>query len=1021
MMFLSSTIRMKKSSTVALLQFTSFLLYAIFWAASAADAHKEDDFLGCLMHHSNDPVAFSKLISTPLSTSYSSILNVSIQNMRFTLPNTRKPQLILTPDHESQIQTAIHCSKKHNLQVRILSGGHDFEGSSYVSDVPFFVLNMFNFRSVSVDPESRTAWVGAGATLAFRLKRTLEQNATELVHKWQFVAPKLPENLLLELQLTVVQSNETGKRTVQASFVTLFEGGADELVGLMKEHFPELGVAKEDCVQLSSWVEFITYFYHLPIEDTYKLLKSRVPLSPKSFFKSKADFVQKPISKAGLKKLWDLVIKIDSPPVGMNWTPYGARMAEIPESEIPFPHRAGNIFMVFKKIQWHETNPEVMKERLASMRKLHRLMGEFVDNNNPRAAYADYRDLDLGVNNVGKTSVEQARIWGAPYFKNNFDRLVRVKTMVDPDDYFKNEQSIPPFSTHSSRFLIYTLEGIPSFAGLISLIHPTSESARATYGWNSKVEMKSKKSLFQYTCIFLCAILWAVSADPHQEFISCLLHNSSDSVAVSKIISTPHSTSYASILNASIQNLRFSLPNTPKPQLIITPFHESQIQTAIHCSKRHGLQMRILSGGHDFEGSSYVSDVPFFVLNMHNFRSISVDPKTRTAWVGAGVNLGQTYYNLVKTNSCFAFPAGYYATVGIGGHVTGGGYGPLLRKFGLAADNVVDARVIDAEGRILDRKSMGEDLFWAIRGGMGASFCVILEYKIKIVEVSNHFTVFRLQRTLEQNATELVHKWQYVAPNAPAELLLELQLTVVPSNQTGKRTVQATFITLFEGGADKLLSFMGKKFPELGLVKKDCIQLSSWVEFINYFFQLPIESTYKLLKNSIPPTPKSYFKSNADFIQKPVSKQGLQKIWDLMLQIDISPPVQMNWTPLGAKMAEIPESETPFPHRAGNIILVFKQIQWQGTDPEMIKERLAQFKRLYNLIGQFVDHNPRGAYADYRDLDLGVNNVGKTSVEQARIWGAPYFKNNFDRLVKVKTMVDPGDYFKNEQSIPPLS
>ncbi|VFQ98199.1 unnamed protein product [Cuscuta campestris] len=38
----------------------------------------------------------------------------------------------------------------------------------------------------------------------------------------------------------------------------------------------------------------------------------------------------------------------------------------------------------------------------------------------------------------------QARVWGVKYFKNNFDRLVRVKTMVDPQDFFRNEQSIPP-------------------------------------------------------------------------------------------------------------------------------------------------------------------------------------------------------------------------------------------------------------------------------------------------------------------------------------------------------------------------------------------------------------------------------------------------------------------------------------------------------------------------------------------------------------------------------------------------
>ncbi|GMN19847.1 hypothetical protein TIFTF001_042935 [Ficus carica] len=69
----------------------------------------------------------------------------------------------------------------------------------------------------------------------------------------------------------------------------------------------------------------------------------------------------------------------------------------------------------------------------------------------------------------------------------------------------------------------------------------------------------------------------------------------------------------------------------------------------------------------------------------------------------------------------------------------------------------------------------------------------------------------------------------------------------------------------------------------------------------------------------------------------------------------------------------------------------------------------------------YVSKNPRGAYLNYRDLDLGRNNnKGTVSYAQASTWGRSYFKDNFDRLVHVKTEVDPTNFFKNEQSIPPL-
>lgn len=76
-------------------------------------------------------------------------------------------------------------------------------------------------------------------------------------------------------------------------------------------------------------------------------------------------------------------------------------------------------------------------------------------------------------------------------------------------------------------------------------------------------------------------------------------------------------------------------------------------------------------------------------------------------------------------------------------------------------------------------------------------------------------------------------------------------------------------------------------------------------------------------------------------------------------------------------------------------------------------------RRLYAYMTPYVSKFPRRAYLNYRDLDLGANQ-GKPWYEKAKSWGLKYFNCNFERLALVKARVDPGNFFRDEQSIPPL-
>ncbi|XP_074336276.1 berberine bridge enzyme-like 26 [Apium graveolens] len=510
----------------------------------------------------------------------------------------------------------------------------------------------------------------------------------------------------------------------------------------------------------------------------------------------------------------------------------------------------------------------------------------------------------------------------------------------------------------------------------------------------------------------------AASTTVQDSFHNCLLRNSEITIPFSTNFYTPNNSSFTSILESTVQNPRFIVSDFPKPELIFVPSNISHIQAAVICSKQLGVQLRVRSGGHDYEGLSYTSEMKqlFIVLDLTKFKSIVVDISDNSAWVEAGATIGQLFYNIAEKSNIHAFPAGLCTSVGIGGHITGGGYGPLLRKYGLAADNVVDAQLVNANGTILDRKSMGEDLFWAIRGGGGGSFGIIVSWKIKLVTVPSTVTVFNFAKTMDNDTTKLLYKYQQIAHKVDEDLSLRIIFRTVDSAIEGEKTVQTSYTALFLGRTERLLKIMTKSFPELGLKKENCTEMS-WLESVLFISaSAGYNTSLEALIEGRSPIRFS-FKAKSDFVQKPISKKGLEGLLKRLFQEDTP---SMIWTPYGGKMSKISESEVPFPHRKGNRFLVHYATAWTTDDKDAEAKHKGWIHNLYSYMERYVSRNPRAAYVNYRDLDLGMNKDMTTSFLEASSWGTKYFKNNFERLAGIKSKVDPNNFFYHEQSIPRL-
>ncbi|XP_027348578.1 berberine bridge enzyme-like 4 [Abrus precatorius] len=522
------------------------------------------------------------------------------------------------------------------------------------------------------------------------------------------------------------------------------------------------------------------------------------------------------------------------------------------------------------------------------------------------------------------------------------------------------------------------------------------------------------------TLAFVLSLLGATSdSSPVENFLHCLSNHSPPSVpTISNIIYTPSNSSFLSILHMHTHNNRFSAPTAPKPLAIVTPLHESHVQGTITCAKSNGIQIRIRSGGHDCEGLSYVSDVPFIVLDMFHFASVDVDIEKGAALVQAGATLGMVYYHIANKSSVYAFPAGVCPTVGSGGHFSGGGYGNLMRKYGLTVDHIIDAKLVDVNGNILDRKSMGEDQFWAIRGGGGASFGVILSWRIKLVPVTPKVTVFKVRKTLEEGATDIVYKWQLIATKLHEDIFIRAMHEVVDGNKKGKKIVQVTFVGIYLGLTNNLLSSLKESFPELGLMQSDCTEMP-WVNSTLYWANYPIGTPIEALLD-VPKGPISYnFKTMSDYVKEPIPKTALKSMWEFMIK---SESVKMEWNPYGGKMHEISPSETPFPHRAGNLFLIEYLTSWGEDGVQATNHYLNISMSFYEFMTPYVSQSPREAFQNYRDLNIGANHPSNTTrMDIAESYGSKYFRGNFERLVRVKSRVDPENFFRHEQSIPPIS
>src|SRR5215211_9266048 len=165
-----------------------------------------------------------------------------------------------------------------------------------------------------------------------------------------------------------------------------------------------------------------------------------------------------------------------------------------------------------------------------------------------------------------------------------------------------------------------------------------------------------------------------------------------------------------------------------RPAVVVRAGNASDVADAVNFARDREFPLSVRSGGHSLAHLSVVDGA--VVVDLSRMNNVSIEPEARIARVQAGATSG----DLAGPANAhgLALSTGDTHSVGMGGLTTGGGIGFLVRKYGLAIDNLLEARVVTANGEIVTASETEHpDLFWAIRGG-GGNFGIVTEFTYRL-------------------------------------------------------------------------------------------------------------------------------------------------------------------------------------------------------------------------------------------------------------------------------------------------
>ena len=410
-----------------------------------------------------------------------------------------------------------------------------------------------------------------------------------------------------------------------------------------------------------------------------------------------------------------------------------------------------------------------------------------------------------------------------------------------------------------------------------------------------------------------------------------------------------------------------------RPALIARCSGSADVVAAIAYARDYGLPLAIRGGGHNVAGSAVCDGG--LVVDLSLQRAVRVDPERQLAVADPGA----TWSDFDKATQAhgLATTGGLISSTGIAGFTLGGGIGWLVRKFGLACDNLVRAEVVTAAGAITAAsEEMNPDLLWGLRGG-GGNFGVVTSFEFELHPL-RHVSGGLVAHTRDR-AAAVLRFFRDLCRSAPDELTLIAALMTSPEGHP------VVGIAACYAGPDDDASEALRPLKEFGPPVIDDLK------------PVPYAALQTALDSTAPRGALNYWKS--DFLGD-LTDQAIERLIEAANRA-ASPLSQVHVHHLGGAMRTEPAGVgSAFGHRDAQFIY---NLIGMWTDPDASLRNASWAGDAFDLLRPA---SMGGAYVNFMAED------GSGRVRAA-------YRESYDRLARLKSRWDPDNLFRLNQNILP--